>query len=142
MLRHNGGVEKFIPNTAQITAFLLTFLTAVILVAIFGGTIHAFLNLELLFTDNLEVALREGVISVMAVLAMVEVLRTVQEYVQSHRVKVHYVIDTILIIMLKEVMTAWFKDDFGMQKISLLLVVITVLMIVRIISVRFSLENE
>lgn len=44
------------------------------------------------------------------VLALLEVFRTTLAYFSEERVKVTYLIDTVLVVVLSEVMVFWFKD--------------------------------
>ena len=130
--------DDLIPTTAQITRWLLRFLTVVILIGLFGGTIKTLLDLQLLFITNVENALRQALINIVTLLAVVEILKTARSYVSEGRVRVIYIIDTVLIVMLNEVMSFWFKEGGrAVSSIIILLAVILTLVFARAFATRY-----
>ena len=49
-------------------------------------------------------------VSALTILALLEVFMTVLSYFEEGRVKVTYIIDTVLVVILTEVMVFWFKE--------------------------------
>jgi uncharacterized membrane protein (DUF373 family) len=68
---------------------------------------------------------------------MVEVLRTALAYFTEGRVKVTYIIDTVIVTVLTEIMAIWYRD-VPWQKLAMVLAVVISLALVRIVAVRFS----
>jgi hypothetical protein len=58
-------------------------------------------------------------------------------YLTEGRVKVTFIVDTILVVMLTEILSLWLKGGEG-TTFTLLLSVIAVLSGVRILAIRFS----
>ncbi|WP_447980523.1 phosphate-starvation-inducible PsiE family protein [Candidatus Nitrospira bockiana] len=79
---------------------VLSLLIVTILLALTGGVVKTFLDLALLIHDPLEVALRTLIIDILLVLAVVEVFKTTLTYFSEGRVKVTFIVDTILVVML------------------------------------------
>ena len=73
----------------------------------------------------------------LTVLAIVEVLRTALAYFTEGRVKVTYIIDTVIVSVLTEVMAFWHKD-MEWQKVAMVISLVLSLACIRIIAVRFS----
>lgn len=121
----------------MVTSFLLNFLIFVIFVGIFGGTVKTLLDLKLLLTQNVETVIKQALINILIILALIEVLKTALGYVSEGRVRVTFVIDTVLIVMLNELMSHWFKG--GPQATFVTIGGIILLLVgMRILAIRYS----
>ena len=116
---------------------VLSMLILTILTALAGGVVKTFLGLEKLFTEPLEIVLRELIVNTLILLAIVEVLKTTLTYFSEGRVKVTFIVDTILVVMLTEVISQWFKEAHLIQW-SILGGILVALAIVRVVAVRWS----
>lgn len=117
--------------------FVLSMLIFTILTALAGGVVKTFVGLEKLFSEPLEVVLRELIVNTLILLAIVEVLKTTLTYFSEGRVKVTFIVDTILVVMLTEVISQWFKGAPLIQW-SILGGILVALAIVRVVAVRWS----
>jgi uncharacterized membrane protein (DUF373 family) len=140
---NNLKASKFIPRPflAQLIPLLLRVLVVVILIGFAGGIIKTFFDLRLLLYTSVEIALRQLLLNVITLLAVVEVVRTVMSYLSEGRVKVTYIVDTVLIVMLNEVISLWFKGPDINSVISLGLI-ITILIFVRLLAIKFSPDTD
>jgi hypothetical protein len=68
------------------TRFILSLLTLTILFGLAGGVVKTFLDLRLLLSANVEVALRQVLVDTLTLLAVVEVLKTTLAYCSDGRV--------------------------------------------------------
>ena len=84
---------------------VLSLLILTILLALTGGVIKTLLDLTLLLHNPVEVALRQIIIDTLILLAVVEVFKTTLTYFSEGRVKVTFIVDTILVVMLTEVIS-------------------------------------
>jgi uncharacterized membrane protein (DUF373 family) len=121
---------------------LLCLLLVAILGTIAAGVAKAFFDLghcyqSVLQNGNLQGNLKHILVDILTVLAMVEVFRTAMAYFVEGRVKVTYIIDTVLVAVLTEVLAFWYKDMDSSRMVMLIALVLT-LMLVRIIAIRFS----
>ena len=137
---------KYIDRIAQLNVTLLwkkgiqvvlSLLILTILIALAGGVFKTFLDIRLLLHEEVEVALRQVIIDTLILLAVVEVFKTVLTYFSEGRVKVTFIVDTILVVMLTEVISLWFKGvDWGQW--SVLGVILLTLGFMRVLAVRCS----
>ena len=116
---------------------VLSLLIVTILTALAGGVLMTFLELHLLFSSPLEIALRQVIVNTLILLAIVEVFKTTLTYFSEGRVKVTFIVDTILVVMLTEVISMWFKDA-SLEKWIILGGVLLALGLIRIVAVRWS----
>lgn len=116
---------------------LLSLLIVAILAAMLAGIAYTFYDLRLVLGGEAHQAFRTILVDVLTVLAMVEVLRTALAYFSEGRVKVTYIIDTVIVTVLTEIMAFWYRD-VPWQKLAMVLAVVISLALVRIVAVRFS----
>ncbi len=116
---------------------VLSVLMGVILLALSAGVVKAGYDTYLFWTEDLVVAARHMIIDVLILLALVEVFRTLLAYFTEGRVKVTFIVDTVLVVMLTEVISLWFKggtwEAFG--SIALLLATLGMM---RFVTIRYS----
>ncbi|WP_298438604.1 phosphate-starvation-inducible PsiE family protein [Geobacter sp.] len=116
---------------------LLSLLITAILLAILAGIAWTFYDIRLVFSPDFHGAFRTILVDVLTVLAIVEILRTALAYFSEGRVKVTYIIDTVLVTVLTEVMAFWYRD-MTWEKIAMVIALVLSLAAVRIIAVRYS----
>jgi uncharacterized membrane protein (DUF373 family) len=116
---------------------LLCLLIVAIMATILAGTIYTFYDIRLVFQTDFHGAFRTILIDILTVLAIVEILRTALAYFSEGRVKVTYIIDTVMVTILTEILAFWYRD-VEWQKLAMVIILIVSLAFVRIIAVRFS----
>lgn len=116
---------------------VLSLLIVTILAALAGGVIKTFLDIRFLIEGPVEVGLRHIIVDTLILLAVVEVFKTTLTYFSEGRVKVTFIVDTILVVMLTEIISLWFKDaDHG--KLLSLGAILLALGAIRVVAVRCS----
>lgn len=121
----------------RLARWILSILILAILSSMLGGVIITILHLRLLFTMDTEHALRVIIIDALTILAVLEIFRTTLAYFSEGRVKVTYIIDTVIVVMVTEIMACWFKE-FDPYKIGMLTFLVLALCVMRVFSVKYS----
>ncbi len=121
---------------------LLSLLLCVLLAGMAFGVLQAASDLTVyakaLYKGGiLHSALKEVMIDVLMVLAVMELFRTVKSYFTEGRVKVTYIIDTVLVVVITEIMGFWYRE-VEPARIGMAIVLVVALMFVRIMAIRFS----
>jgi len=116
---------------------VLSLLILTILLALTGGVVKTLIDLKLLLNNPVEVALRQIIIDTLILLAVVEVFKTTLTYFSEGRVKVTFIVDTILVVMLTEVISEWFKG-VPIDQFAILGAILLALAAIRVLAVRFS----
>lgn len=119
------------------TRFILSLLTLTILLGLAGGAMKTFLDLRLLLSADLEVALRHIIVDALTLLAVVEVLRTALTYCSDGRVRVTCIVDTVLVVMLTEIISRWFTGG-EWHPFAILGGIVITLGLMRIVAIRYS----
>lgn len=139
-----------IDSMKQVTGFcfetickgLLSLLLLVLLIGIGFGVARTAVDLfaagvDLMHGAHLHEAMKELVINVLMVLAVVEMFRTVKAYFSEGRVKVTYIIDTVLVVIITEIMGFWYRE-VEPEQMTMAIILVFSLMAVRILAIRFS----
>ncbi len=116
---------------------VLSLLIITILLGLTGGVFRIFLNLQTLFSHPIEQTLRHLIVDTLIILAIVEVFKTTLTYFSEGRVKVTFIVDTILVVMLTEIISKWFSEAPVSQWITLGGIIL-ILGIIRIVAVQWS----
>lgn len=119
------------------TQAVLSLLIVTILVGLAGGVVKTFIGLRLLLTSDIDLGLRHLIVNTLMLLAVVEVLKTTLAYFSEGRVRVTFIVDTVLVVMLTEVISQWFTGG-DWQKLAILAVILLTLGLIRVLAVRFS----
>jgi len=142
----NGRLKRFLMTLTAFdstrmweagTRFILRLLTLTILLGLAGGVAKTFLDLRLLLSADVEIALRQVLVDALTLLAVVEVLKTTLAYCSEGRVRVTFIIDTVLVVMLTEVISRWFTGGEWHQ-FAILGGILLTLGLMRIVAVRYS----
>ena len=80
------------------------------------------------------------IINALVLLALLEVIRTLQAYLKLGRVRVTFILDTALVVLISELMGLWFRE-YAPEKVLLGLGVIVTLVVLRIVTARYSPES-
>lgn len=118
----------------------LTGLAIVALCAWMGaGVIVLVVDLRQVLTSGWASIAERAIIDTLIMLAILEVIRTLQSYLKLGRVRVTFILDTALVVLIGELMGLWFRE-YAPEKVLLGLGVIVALVVLRIATARFSPE--
>ena len=129
--------KKVTPIFQYGVKIVLSLLLAVILTTIFWATIKTLLDLKVIFGEDIPSALKHVMVNSLTILAMLELFMTTLAYFSEGRVKVSYIIDTVLVVILTEIMTFWYKDIEYMRIVMVIALILT-LIFARFFAIRFS----
>jgi uncharacterized membrane protein (DUF373 family) len=116
---------------------VLSLMLGLILVTLVAGTFAVALELRELLVRDVEEVLRRMLVGILLLLAVIEVFKTTLAYLTEGRVKVTFIVDTILVVMLTEIIALWLKGGTW-TAFGLLLGVIAALAGLRVMTIRFS----
>jgi len=104
-----------------------------------AGIARLFLNLPDALTHDWVGVAERVIIHSLVLLALLEVVRTLQAYLTLGRVRVTFILDTALVVLIGELMGLWFRE-YAPEKVLLSIGVIVALVVLRIVTTRFSPE--
>lgn len=136
-VKNQRAFERITVFFSTVIRVALNLLVIIISIALIVGVIKAGIDLFNNFNKPLEVLLQRMLLDIVFIVALVEITITILGYLKDGYVHVRYIVDTILIIMLNEVVTLWFKHPTLQEAIGVSVILAT-LAVVRITVVRWS----
>jgi len=130
----DAGLTTFFEKCAR---GLLSLLILAILLAVLAGVAYIFYDLRLILTLDFHAAFKAILVDILTVLAIIEILRTALAYFSEGRVKVTYIIDTVMVTVLTEVMAFWYKE-MPWQQLAMVILLTLSLASIRVLAVRYS----
>ncbi len=106
-----------------------------------GGIISLLYQLYKTFGHNWSHSAETMITEVVIMLAVLELIRTLQSYLELGRVKVTLILDATLVVLVGELISLWYREYTPME-VVLSLGVIVLLTLLRIITVKYSPESE
>jgi uncharacterized membrane protein (DUF373 family) len=91
-----------------------------------AGVIVLVLDLGKVWTNGWASVAERAIIDTLIMLALLEVIRTLQSYLKLGRVRVTFILDTALVVLIGELMGLWFRE-YAPEKVLLGLGVIVAL---------------
>lgn len=134
----NRLVDALYPALLRLLAGLLIFVLCAWMVA---GGITMVRALGNILDGHWATAAEHTIVNALILLALLEVIRTLQAYLTLGRVRVTFILDTALVVLIGELMGLWFRE-YAPEKVLLGLGVISTLVVLRIVTARFSPESS
>jgi uncharacterized membrane protein (DUF373 family) len=104
-----------------------------------AGVAQTLWSLRDLLTGGWTALAEHMIVNALIMLALLEVIRTLQVYLKLGRVRVTFILDTALVVLIGELMGLWFRE-YAPEKVLLGVGVIVALVALRIVTARFSPE--
>jgi len=122
---------------AKIIGFLVGVLMLGIYFWIAGGIVNLFIDLSNHVLTDWSHAAEKMIKEVVIMLAALELIRTLQSYLTLGRVKVTFILDAALVVLIGELISLWY-GQYSTAEVLVNISVISVLTILRIITTKYS----
>ena len=99
--------------------------------------IHLYNNILSNWTHGAERMIKEVVI----MLAALELIRTLQSYLTLGRVKVTFILDAALVVLIGELISLWY-GEYSTSEVIVNISVISILSVLRIITTKYSPDDN
>ena len=105
-----------------------------------GGIIKLTYHLYLTWSGDWTHQAEQMVVDVVINLAILELVRTLQSYLELGRVRVTLILDATLVVLIGDLIGLWYRE-YAPTEVLLSLAVIGLLTLLRIVTVKFSPET-
>jgi uncharacterized membrane protein (DUF373 family) len=122
---------------AVIVRRLTGFLIVVLCLWMLAGVADLLWELYRAWTGTWRASAERVIVNVLIILALLEILRTLQAYLELGRIRVTFIIDTALVVLVGELIGLWFNEYLPL-KVLLSLAVIGTLVALRIVTANHS----
>jgi uncharacterized membrane protein (DUF373 family) len=120
---------------------IVGFLIGILMIAIYfwmvSGFINLLLNLYHSYPDNWSHGAEVMIKDVVIILASLELIRVFQTYLLMGRVKVTFILDVALVVLIGELISLWYRE-YSISEVFMSVFVISVLVVLRIVTTKYS----
>ncbi|MDO9098722.1 MAG: phosphate-starvation-inducible PsiE family protein, partial [Candidatus Methanoperedens sp.] len=106
-----------------------------------AGMLRLLLDIRSVTIDSLEGGFNRIVINILTLFIVIEFFKTFGEYSRHERIKLTYITDATILIVMREITVGLYSQSFGYQMIFALSAMLLVLGTVRVLAVKCSPEN-
>lgn len=122
-------------------SYIIGFFVGVLMIAIYlwiiSGVISILIHLYHSFFENWSHSAEYMIKDVLIILALLEFIRVLQSYLILGRVRVTFIIDVALVVLIGELIGFWYRK-FNIPEILLGIGVISALIVLRVVTLKFS----
>ncbi|HET8542830.1 MAG TPA: phosphate-starvation-inducible PsiE family protein [Anaeromyxobacter sp.] len=136
----DGAASRWFRRAVDLIVKLLVPLA---IVALMMGIARVFLDLGSVWrTPSIAAAFDVLVTDILSMFVVIELLRSIVEYFEVHRIKITFILDAALVFVLREAMIGLYKHSLHATETGALALLLLVLGALRIAAVRFSPERR
>ena len=134
------ALEGFASRTfRRAVDWIVKLLVPLAIVALAMGIARVFLDVWQVWRGpSIAAAFDVIVTDILSMFVVIELLRSVVEYFEIHRLKITFILDAALVFVLREVMIGLYKREMRAAELAALAAMLLVMGAVRIAAVRFS----
>ena len=121
----------------RIVGFFIGIFMMAIYIWMAYGFINLLLNLYNSYPDNWSHGAEVMIKDIVIILASLELIRVFQAYLVMGRVKVTFILDVALVVLIGELISLWYKE-YNTHEVFMSIFVISVLIVLRIVTTKFS----
>lgn len=122
---------------SRIVGFFIGILMIAIYLWLASGFINLLVNLYHSYPDNWSHGAEIMIKDVVVILASLELIRVFQTYLVKGRVKVTFILDVALVVLIGELISLWYRE-YSMNEVVMSIFVISILVLLRIVTTKFS----
>ena len=122
---------------SRIVGFFIGLFLIAIYLWLASGLISLLVNLYHSFPDNWAHGAESMIKDVVIILASFELIRVFQSYLLLGRVKVTFILDVALVVLIGELISLWYRE-FEISEVLMNVLVISVLIVLRIFTSKYS----
>jgi uncharacterized membrane protein (DUF373 family) len=127
----------------RIVDVIVRLLMPLAIVALMLGIARVFLDLWAVYkSPSIAAGFDLLVTDILSMFVVIELLKSIIEYFEVHRIKITFILDAAVVFVVREVMIGLYKHALGAGEIAALAALLLVLGAFRIAAVMFSPERE
>lgn len=134
----NGAAERWFRTAVD---GIVKLLVPLAIVALMMGIARVFLDLFAVWkSPTIAAGFDVLVTDILTMFVVIELLKSIVEYFEIHRLKITFIVDAAVVFVLREIMIGLYKHDLHAPELAALALLLLVMGAFRIAAVRFSPE--
>ena len=126
----------------KVIDILIKLMIPLVIIALMMGIARIILDLRLVFgSPTIAAGFDLMVTNILSMFVVIELLRSIIEYFEVHRLKITFIIDAAIVFVLREIMIGLYEHTLAYMDIIALAVLILIIGSVRTLAIIFSPEK-
>lgn len=125
----------------KVTDSIVIVILYILLVALIAGMLRILIDIRFVVIDSLEGGFRQIVAGILTLFIVIEFFKTFADYSKHERIKLTYITDATILIVMREITVGLYSQSFGYQMLFALSALIFVLGVIRVLAIRYSPEK-
>ena len=123
----------------KVVDIIIKLMIPLVILALMIGIARIFLDLRVVFkTPTIAAGLDIMVTNILSVFIVIELLRSIIEYFEIHRLRITFITDAALVFILREVMVGIYQHKINAVEIGSLAILLLVIGVVRTLAIVYS----
>ena len=123
----------------KVVDIIIKLMIPLVILALMIGIARIFLDLRVVFkTPTIAAGLDMMVTNILSVFIVIELLRSIIEYFEIHRLRITFITDAALVFILREVMVGIYQHKINAVEIGSLAILLLVIGVVRTLAIVYS----
>ena len=123
----------------KVVDIIIKLMIPLVILALMIGIARIFLDLRVVFkTPTIAAGLDMMVTNILSVFIVIELLRSIIEYFDIHRLRITFITDAALVFILREVMVGIYQHKMNAVEIGSLAILLLVIGVVRTLAIVYS----
>jgi uncharacterized membrane protein (DUF373 family) len=124
-----------------ITDWIVKLLVPLSIIALMMGVARVLLDLWHVFHNpDISVGFDTIVADILSMFVVIELLKSIVEYFEAHRLKITFILDAAVVFLVREVMIGLYKHNVDGGQLGAIAALLLVLGVFRVAAVRFPVE--
>ena len=129
-------------NFRKVIDILIKLMIPLVILALMLGIARLILDLRIVFSSpTIAAGFDLMVTNILSMFVVIELLRSIIEYFEVHRLKITFIIDAAIVFVLREIMIGLYKHSLAYMDIIALAVLILIIGSMRTLAIIFSPEK-
>ena len=126
----------------KVVDILIKLMIPLVILALMMGIARIILDLRVVFSSpTIAAGFDLMVTNILSMFVVIELLRSIIEYFEVHRLKITFIIDAAIVFVLREIMIGLYKHSLAYMEIIALAVLILIIGSIRTLAIIFSPEK-
>ena len=126
----------------KVVDIIIKLMIPLVILALMMGIARIILDLRFVFSSpSIAAGFDLMVTNILSMFVVIELLRSIIEYFEVHRLKITFIIDAAIVFVLREIMIGLYKHSLAYTEIIALAVLILIIGSMRTLAIIFSPEK-
>lgn len=136
------GKVKTMQHFRKVIEILIKLMIPLVIIALMMGIARIILDLRVVFgSPTIAAGFDLMVTNILSMFVVIELLRSIIEYFEVHRLKITFIIDAAIVFVLREIMIGLYGHTLAYMDIIALAVLILIIGCMRTLAIIFSPEK-